>query len=95
VTAVATLFDADEYLDLPVCKDCGIDTVNAREWFMLRDDVWAQAAESDALLCIGCFEARLGRRLAPGDFTDVPLNQCRGSVRMRSRLLGLDEATAG
>jgi hypothetical protein len=92
---MATLFDADEYLVLPVCKDCGIDAVEAGEWFMLRDDVWAQAAESDAVLCIGCVEVRLGRRLAPGDFLDVPLNQCRGSARMRSRLLGLDETKAG
>jgi hypothetical protein len=49
---MATLFDADKYLDLPVCKDCGIDAVKAGEWFMLRDHVWAQAAESDVVLCI-------------------------------------------
>jgi len=40
---------------------------------MLVDDVWAEAAGDLAdvhgvMLCIGCVERRLGRRLGPEDF---------------------------
>jgi hypothetical protein len=40
---------------------------------MLLDDVWAQAARDladvhEVMLCIGCVERRLRRRLTPEDF---------------------------
>jgi hypothetical protein len=43
------------------------------EVFMLTDEVWAEAAAEladvpDVMLCIGCIEHRLGRRLTPDDF---------------------------
>jgi hypothetical protein len=43
------------------------------EVFMLTDKVWAEAAGQladvpDVMLCIGCVECRLGRRLTPDDF---------------------------
>jgi hypothetical protein len=52
------------------------------EYYLVRDEVWAAAsgpaitgpvtgphASAAHWLCIGCLEARLGRRLEPGDFT--------------------------
>jgi hypothetical protein len=50
---------------------------------MVHDRLWAAAGlDPDALhmdgdgdyLCIGCLEARIGRRLGPGDFTGAPVN---------------------
>ena len=42
--------------------------------FFLR--LWPQAnPDYDGMLCVGCLEARLGRRLTPSDFTGVPLNE--------------------
>jgi hypothetical protein len=45
---------------------------------MLHKEVWEAAAgvgfPGPRFLCVGCVEARLGRRLTPVDFADVPLN---------------------
>jgi hypothetical protein len=61
-----------------LCIDCGCDTVKRRrgrnEYYMVRDDVWTSARMQDGMLCIGCLEARLGRRLMAHDFIDAPIN---------------------
>jgi hypothetical protein len=69
------------------CKDCGFDTLpldgSGAEWYMVTDDIWKWAGMGSTvrvgldvrdLLCIGCLESRLQRRLTPADFKDVPLN---------------------
>jgi len=40
---------------------------------------------SGGLLCIGCLERRLGRRLTPADFTDAPANDPSDRDSGRSR----------
>lgn len=78
------------------CLDCGLDTGKAREYYMLHDEVWAQAHGGTyvfkGMLCVGCIEApgRLGRRLKPSDFIDAFINRDGGlgsgrSDRLRSR----------
>lgn len=55
------------------CTDCRQKIIG--EWYMVRDEVWhSSRVPQRYLLCIGCLEARLGRRLAPRDFTDCPAN---------------------
>lgn len=58
------------------------------ETYMVSDEVWSAAGGPDEVtperaavsggsgffLCIGCLEARIGRRLVPDDFPDVPIN---------------------
>src|ERR1035437_3690254 len=56
------------------CLDCGINTSDANEYYMVHDDVWHAAGMCDGMLCIGCLEARLDRELSAGDFTDCLLN---------------------
>ena len=75
------------------CLDCRVDTIEADEYYRVRDDVWRGAAPEDAptiaiFLCIGCLEARIGRRLVPADFVDVPVNRPPGlfSARLLDRL---------
>ena len=61
------------------CEVCGA------EWpemfpFMVDDSLWREVTgDEEAHLCLSCFENRMrrevGRRLAPGDFTDVPINR--------------------
>ena len=75
------------------CARCGADEAATGEYHMLVDDVWAEAARGgERRLCLGCVEARLGRLLTPGDFTDAPVNRwpamSKGD-RRRSHLLGL------
>lgn len=79
-----TLFDQ-------LCLDCLVDTVELREYYIVRDDVWGAVCEPDGgMLCIGCLEGRLGRRLEQGEFEDVPINHrdIRRSERLRARMLG-------
>jgi hypothetical protein len=76
------------------CGDCGIDTIECGEFYMVCDEVWKQAvADPKCFLCIECLERRLGRVLVPADFIECLLNKSPGkSRRMNSRLHGLDAA---
>jgi hypothetical protein len=68
------------------CVDCSVDTINAGEYYAVRDDVWPLDPRG-GMLCIGCLEERIGRRLTPADFTDAPINRVRGnSAPLRARL---------
>lgn len=67
------------------CLDCGIDTID--EYYSVWDDVWLRANPSgDGMLCIGCLERRLGRRLTALDFTAAPINFERRGPRVRERI---------
>lgn len=66
------------------------------EWYVVWPRVWRKAVpdagEIDygggGYLCVGCLEARLGRRLRPGDFADVPANlpSALNTPRLQDRL---------
>jgi hypothetical protein len=62
------------------CADCGLDTIEAGEWYGVHDEIWLQAWDhisrlpGQQILCTGCLEKRIGRRLTPRDFTDAPTN---------------------
>jgi hypothetical protein len=83
------------------CADCGLGTHALGEWYMVHEAVWQQAWRGrrksyhqlggQEVLCIGCLEERLGRRLTSADFIDAPCNDpkhWRASERMRDRLAG-------
>ena len=67
------------------CRDCGADVT--REWYMVRDEVWPLDYHG-GLLCIGCLETRIGRRLNADDFTSAACNtpQLGMSGRLLDRL---------
>ncbi len=52
------------------CMDCGKDTYQSREYYMLRNDVWRRICPDDykGMLCLVCVEKRLGRALVLSDF---------------------------
>lgn len=75
-------------LPQPRCLDCGVDTQAIAEYYMVTEEVWAQAIpepERHRMCCIGCLEKRLGRRLVPEDFPPYPIN--RGAFPMGRRLM--------
>jgi hypothetical protein len=90
--------DIDNEISLNTrCADCSLDTIKAHEWYMVHDHVWERAwgqisrgMPGDQILCIGCLENRIGRRLTSADFTDAPVNEDRDdnfvSDRMFERL---------
>ena len=77
-----------------VCVDCGVDTFVIGEWYMVQNALWKQAWEGRPrprreILCIGCFEQRIGRWLVASDFQAAPLNDPADpaiSPLMRDRL---------
>jgi hypothetical protein len=69
------------------------------EVYYVHPHVWAASGVDfwSGCLCIGCLEARIGRRLQPFDFIpDNPFNNPKlpGTIRRFERLLGV-EATEG
>jgi hypothetical protein len=84
----------DEDIDM-ICVDCGTDTDEIKEFFHVRDNVWAAAtAEKEVppykVLCVGCLERRLGRQLNSSDFTDARVNKFGDhSDRLKDRLAAL------
>lgn len=72
---------ASGYFAMP-CVDCAVDTSTrgVDEYYMVHNELWTEAGLSilDGMLCIGCLDARIGRRLLARDFTDAPVNDFRG-----------------
>jgi hypothetical protein len=71
-----------------ICMDCLGNTHHMNEYYMVHDVLWLQAVGSKAgMLCIGCLEARLKRRLTASDFTDALINSMpTQSERLSQRL---------
>lgn len=73
-----------------LCLDCTIYTSELGEYFTIRKATWLAAVpEDDGMLCIGCVEQRLGRKLTYDDFTWSPINlrmMFTGSERLRDRM---------
>ena len=74
------------------CMTCGVNTSERHEYYMLLDEVWLQANHDsyEGMLCIGCVEARLRRKLRPSDFDPYWMAQFTGhrSLRLVDRMLG-------
>lgn len=61
------------------CEECGAGWPEMYP-FMVDDHLWCEVVGDDeAHLCIECFERKMfsviGRKLVPGDLTNVPVNQ--------------------
>lgn len=74
-----------------MCIDCRVDTGKIGEHYMLQDHIWLSITDSRrGMLCIGCLENRLGRRLALHDFNDSHVNKPYAgklfSLRLSNRL---------
>lgn len=55
-----------------LCVDCQFDTFR-NEYYMVKDEIWPIGI-FDGMLCIGCLEKKIGRKLTKKDFTDCPVN---------------------
>ena len=68
------------------CEDCGSDY---DEHYMVQNDIWKAYGAGDGMLCIGCLEKRIGRKLHRQDFIDLPINEINPetqSLRLQDRL---------
>jgi hypothetical protein len=76
------------------CLDCGVDTLAIGEYYVLHNHIWPIAPDG-GMLCIGCVEERIGRRLTAADFTAAPVNTFPGrGRRLRDRQLAREQAAA-
>jgi len=70
------------------CLDCGVNTADNYEYYMVKNKIWRKAhPEDDGMLCIGCLEVRLGRVLTHKDFTSAPINDTINGWRQSERLV--------
>lgn len=70
-----------------LCLDCEVDTGKIGEHYMLKDSTWNKVHNSNVgMLCIGCFEIKLGRKLIPSDFNDSHVNRIASGYTKSNRL---------
>jgi hypothetical protein len=69
-----------------LCSDCGVDLIKIGEYYIVKDKVWDEVASKNELLCIGCLEKRIGRKLISEDFPEIELNYGKNYSQSR-RLL--------
>jgi hypothetical protein len=75
------------------CQDCDADVYSINEWYMVRDEVWPLDYHG-GVLCIGCLETRIGRRLNADDFISSATAACNTPRPYISRRM-LDRLVAG
>lgn len=74
------------------CVDCGMNTDKGGEYYSVHCNVWNAGGGKRNLLCIGCLEKRIGRKLEANDFRDCRVNtdttgkHANRSDRLRNRL---------
>lgn len=84
--------DAADGVAATYCVLCGVDTWKVHEYYMVKERIWKKHGPHKGMLCIGCLEERMGRKLVAKDFTDAPINTdpedklWARSVRLRDRL---------
>lgn len=72
------------------CKDCRVNTLWIKEYYMVNDNVWISAGmhpQVPGMLCIGCLEHRLGRTLTRHDFNSYPINDDLNNDPRSARLV--------
>jgi hypothetical protein len=72
--------EALECLGIFDCFGCGRNCMDLDERFMVHNALW-NAHGVEGMLCVGCFEKRLGRRLTPKDFTECDGNNFDGDEK--------------
>lgn len=74
-----------------LCLDCSQDT--KYEHYFIHTSLWLSIVGSTkGMMCIGCFEKRLGRKLLAGDFTNAYINRINfgaKSLRLIERLTSI------
>lgn len=63
-----------------LCRHC--NEVALDNMYMVKDELWDKIEQSRGdLVCMRCFEQRLGRKLQAADFTDAFINEINPTVK--------------
>ena len=88
------MIEVVDIMDTSECVLCGVNTMDIGEYYMVKRNLWKKyGAYGDGVLCIGCLEERMGRRLVRADFTKAPVNveeRDNRSIRLIARLESSD-----
>ena len=58
-----------------ICRDCGKNTADdPKDYYMIRNDLWAKYGVAKGMLCMECIETRIGRKLTKKDLTNCIVN---------------------
>ena len=73
-----------------ICMICGANVVKIKEFCMIWSTLWKRAVPKNkrsGMLCIGCIERKLKRKLSRKDFihTALRLRLTRASKRLQNR----------
>lgn len=69
------------------CVLCGVNTYQIGEYYMVRKRLWDKYGAGDEMLCVGCLERQMGRKLKAADFIRCEVNTAMGqSMRLQDRL---------
>lgn len=64
------------------CHQCGCDDSGGGiGGWSVHTVLWKQYGNGKGILCMKCFEKRLGRKLLPDDFTDTLDNETNSNVQ--------------
>lgn len=73
-----------------LCQDCQIDTGKNNEFYFIKTELWLSVMPTiNGMLCVGCLEKSLGRKLRADDFTKASINSPKHgqkSLRLLNRL---------
>ena len=76
-----------------LCLDCRVDTGKIYEHYYVELELWMKVVGSKTgMLCIGCLEDRIDRKLTRKDFPNVTINSVKygnKSLRLLNRLNGV------
>lgn len=71
------------------CIGCSKDTNKMNEYYMVTNNIWRKFGAGDKMLCVGCLEDKMGRKLDTYDFISAPVNYTGvKSDRLRDRIAG-------
>ena len=57
-----------------ICPDCGKNTnIDNKDYYMVTDELWHKHGNGEGMICVDCFEKRLGRKLTKNDIKHCPL----------------------
>jgi hypothetical protein len=71
------------------CLDCSVNTrKNPKDFYMVHAHIWDQYGVGEGMLCMDCFEKRLGRKLKADDILPSVLT-IRDNPYTRELLLGI------
>lgn len=67
----------DLYKSQFLCVDCEESVTDKGEFFLVHDELLQEVELEEGLLCVSCFEKRLGRELQYFDFTSAMVTSSR------------------